>query len=236
MTAIVIIVYNLDARIFLLQIEAIKKFCQDSYVIEVFDNSTNEELSEAIKYHASNQAVKYSRTIPCENDPSHSHAFAANMAYKDVKDNYSHILFLDHDCIPVKPFSVVETLGNKLIAGVLQGQAVTKYFWPGCLMINNKIIDTGLVNFNLITKLRTDTGGSLHKIIDRYGYDACIQFDEIGVQNPYFQDEFYYFYLMINNKTFIHFINAANWRGVERNEERLNTLINITENLIHDSV
>lgn len=229
---IVIITFNLDCRIFLLQIQNIKKFCTDDYTIEIIDNSTNTELSEAIKYHASNEGVNYTKTDAGDNDPSTSHAFACNFSYSLLKDQYDYFFYLDHDCIPVKTFSVVEILGDKLIAGVLQGQAVTKYFWPGCVMWNNKI-EKRLINFDHNQRLRVDTGGKFHKIIDKYGYDKCILFDEIGCKNPYFEDEFYYFYMMIYNKTFIHFINAANWRRVERNEERLNTLINITQNLIN---
>lgn len=234
MTGVVIIVFNIDCRIFLLQIQAIKKFCKDEFVIEVIDNSTNEEQAEAIRYHAKDQGVNYTKTEPALNDPSTSHAFAANFSYKLLREQYDYFLYLDHDCIPVKEFSVVEILGDKLIAGVLQGQSETKYFWPGCVMWNNKEIDFRAIDFNHYSKLRVDTGGGFYKVIKTYGYDRCILFDEIGCQNPDFQDEHYYFYMMIYNKTFIHWLNTSNWRGVERNNERIGTLMNITLNLIND--
>ncbi len=233
MTGIVIITFNLDTRIFILQIESIKRFCLDEYTIEVIDNSTNDELAEAIRYHAKEQNVNYRRTMPGDNDPSTSHAFAANISYGMLKDQYDYFLYLDHDCIPVKQFSVVEILGDKVIAGLLQGQSVTKYLWPGCVMWNNTKIDKSLIDFSHNSKLRIDTGGNFYKIIERYGYEEVILFDEIGCQNPYFQDTFYYFYMLINNKTFIHFLNSSNWRKVDRNGERINTLLNITENLIN---
>lgn len=233
MTGIVIITFNLDCRIFILQIEAIKKFCRDEYSIEIIDNSTNEELAEAIKYHAGIQEVNYHRTIPANHDPSSSHAFAASISYKMLCNQYQYFFYLDHDCIPVKEFSVVETLGDKLIAGVLQGQAETKYFWPGCVMWNN-VIDRRCIDFSHSNKLRTDTGGGFYKVIEKYGYEKCILFDEVGCENPDFKDEVYYFYMMINNRTFIHWLNTSNWRKVERNEERLNTLLNITQNLINN--
>lgn len=230
-TAIVIIVFNLDHRVFLLQIEAIKKFCTDNYVIEVIDNSTNLELSEAIKYHAQEQGVSYRKTNPVNADPSHSHAFAANLAYKILFEFYDYFFFLDHDCIPLKPFSVVNTLGEKTIAGVQVG-IETKYYWPGCLMFNNKKVNRKYLNFNPIHHLRIDTGGQTYRIINQTP-DECIFFDEVGHYNEAFRDtELYYFYMVINEGTFMHFLNSSGWNPTERNEERINSLINIAQTKI----
>lgn len=211
-TAIVIIVYNLDHRVFLLQIEAIKKFCTDNYTIEVIDNSTNKELSDAIKYHA--QGLSYRKTNPGSAGASHSHAFALNLSYKILFEFYDYFLFLDHDCIPIKPFSIVKTLGEKTIAGVRVGIDI-KYYWPGCLMFNKKI-NVKYLNFNPIEKLRIDTGGTTYKFIE-HNPDECIFFDEVGYYNDEFRDtHLYYFYMVINEGTFMHFLNSSNWNPTKK--------------------
>jgi len=230
-TSITIIVFNLEARVFVLQIESIKRFCTDDYTIEVFDNSNNDEMKEAIRYHADRLGVKYRQTIPNTEDPSRSHAFAANYAYSKIKDDYDFIAFFDHDLIPVKPFSVVEIVGDKVMAGVTQGTKF-KYLWPGCLLINNNLIDKSRVRFDpvSINNINLDTGGAMVRLIEELG-DKVGWLDEVGCHNPLFSKGFYYFYIMICNKTFIHFLNTSNWKKEDNNEERISSLIQITEEL-----
>ncbi len=232
---IVIITFNLDCRIFILQIEAIKKFCRDNYVIEVIDNSTNPELAAAIKHHAFVQGVNYKKTMPSTTDASQSHSFAANHSYRILKNHYDYFFYLDHDCIPVKEFSVVKILGDKIMGGMLHGQAETKYFWPGCVMWKNFAIDNNLIDFKPDHKLRIDTGGGFYKVIEAYGLDRCVQFDEVGCENPYFTDSFYNFYMMICEGRFMHFINSSNWNPTDRNENRLNHLMNICLSKIQEN-
>lgn len=231
MTGIVIITYNIETRVFILQVEAIKRFCPEA-VIEVFDNSTDFELSEAVKYYCRIYEINYRKTETTNLDPSRSHAFAANYAYQKLRDDYDIICFFDHDLIPVKPFSPKDILGDNMIAGVTQGKKI-KYLWPGCLFINNCIIDKDIVNFSVKTGL--DTGGELHNIIDRYP-DRVVYFNEIGCNNPLFTEGFYHFYIMIHNKTFLHFLNTSGWNGKEsaNNDIRISSLISIANDLIND--
>lgn len=225
---ITIVVFNLDARVFLLQIESIKRFCRDEdYELIVVDNSTDEELADNIKYHAGQQNVTYKKTIPVDESPSRSHAFALNFAYEKLKDDYDIIVFFDHDLIPVKDFSAVEILGEKVLAGVSQGKKV-KYLWPGCLFIANNKVEKELVRFNPVSELRLDTGGEMHEMISK---SDVVYFDEIGVNNPHIKDKYYYFYIMIHNRTFLHMLNCSNWRNVKGNETRINSLINIVNEL-----
>lgn len=229
-TGICIIVFNLEARVFILQIESIKKFCKDDYVIEVVDNSTDQELSEAIKYHSKELEVRYRKTEPGNESPSRSHAFALNFAYQRLQDEYDLLAFFDHDLIPVKPFSAVEILGDKIMAGVTQGKNA-KYLWPGCLFIENNLIDKDLVRFDPNNELRLDTGGELYKLIEKYGADQIGWLDEVGCLNPQVTEGNYYFYLMIHGKTFIHFLNSSNWAKAENNESRISSLISIATEL-----
>jgi len=230
---ICIIVYNLETRVFILQIEAIKKFCTDDYTIEVVDNSTLKVMREAIEYHAKRLGVKYRNTEPNTNDPSWSHAFAANYSYQKLKDEYDLLAFFDHDLIPVKSFSVKEILGDKIIAGVTQGTKV-KYLWPGCLFINNNLVDKDLVRFDPMMEPRLDTGGALHTLVEQYP-EGIGWLDEVGCHNPSFSKGFYYFYIMIHQKTFMHFLNSSGWNRKEsqNNDERVSSLISIANELIN---
>lgn len=233
---IVIVTYNIDTRIFILQVESIKRFCKDKdYTIQIIDNSSDEAKAESIRYYSNVHNVYHRRTNSGNADASRSHAFAANLSYQILKEQYNGFFYLDHDCIPVKDFSVEEILGDKIIAGVRSG-TVINYFWPGCLMWNDTQIEAGLINFSPINELRADTGGGTYKIIEKYGMEKCIFFDEVGCENPHFANTpLYYFYMMIYRNTFIHFINASNWNPTENNESRLNSLIDITNNKIQEN-
>lgn len=230
---IVVITFNISTRVFILQMEAIKKFCQDDFVIEVVDNSNDEAMAEAIRHHAGVQEVNYTKVVSATQDPSLSHSFAANMAYKKFHPFYDALLFLDHDCIPVKPFCVKEMLDGGLIAGMLSGHALS-YFWPGLFLISSQV-DPSLVDFSPNPKLRYDTGGGLSILKDTYGDEKCRYVDEVGHQNIHqLNHKEYYFYMMMYKGTFMHFINSSNWRGLENDEARVSSLIAIaTEKISH---
>lgn len=224
---IVIIVYNLPIEIFLLQISAIKKFCKDEdYTIEIFDNSTDVVIAESIEYQAGLLELSYRKTVANSQNGSDSHSWAANLAYHKLKDSYGQFLFLDHDCIPVIEFSIEQTLGEYVMAGVGQG-AKKKYLWPGSLFINSKAIDKDIIDFAPSHKFNLDSGGNLYLTIEKYGADKCIFFNEAYLQNPFFVDSQYGYFSVINNGMFYHFVNGSNWAGAKRHEERVNSFINI---------
>lgn len=225
MVGIIIITYNLDSRIFLLQQAAIKKFCKDEYEINIIDNSSDDIMAEAIRYHSEQLGLNYIKTF-AGGMGSDSHAFAANLSYGKFKHRYTHFLFLDHDAIPVKEFSVVNILGDKVMGGIAQGINKT-YFWPGCFMFSAEKIDREIIDFHPDNTLGLDTGGSLYKAIEIYGKESCIFFDEAYYQNPYFNSSKYDHYAMIYKGTFLHCIGMSNWIALERHEERLNALINV---------
>lgn len=234
--AIIPIVFNLDPRVFIAQINAIKFFCTDGeFSVEVVDNSMDIEKADAIEYHARVLNVNYTRYRTLTKNPSESHAFAANLAFKKFAFLYDILLFLDHDAIPVKKFSVEKMLEGKVAGGVLQGRELN-YFWPGCFAIDVTKVDHDLVNFWPDHDLRLDTGGGLKQIKDKYGDDGCVYFDEVGHHNPYFPTHpEYYFFMMLYKETFIHFLNSSNWRGVSENESRINSLLQITEEKIQQN-
>lgn len=229
MTGIVIITYNIIADVFILQVEAIKKFCKDKHEIIVVDNSYKDDRSEAISYHATRLGCIYKKTKASSRDGSDSHAWAANYIYGQIEDKYRKFLFLDHDCIPVRPFSVEEILKKKHIAGIAQ-QKSKKYLWPGCLMFDAEAIPVD-IDFSPNSEFGLDTGGNLYNAVEEVGDKNCVWFNEVPHQNPHFRGKYDY-YNMINDDMFIHFVNGSNWNDEKRNAERINSLINITKGLM----
>jgi len=156
-----------------------------------------------------------------------SNVFACNFAYYKYRLDYDYFLFLDHDTFPLRKFSIIETLGDNIMAGVPQVKSRT-YFMQTALMWNNKEIDHTLIDFHASNDLGLDTGGMLYKVIEKYG-DKCKFFNESYFQNPYYSKNFYNFYSCLNEEMFMHFINSSNWNPIGDNNERINSLINVLD-------
>lgn len=228
--AIVVVAYN-TAKFIQKQVELIRKYSKDAVDIVVVDNSTDGEASDGIKYHSERLGCKYYRTHASSKNGSDSHAFAANYIYAKLRDVYKYFFYLDHDAFPVKPFSVKELLNGITITGMGQNKDGIEYFWTGCVMWDNEKVDNDLINFTPNHELKLDTGGPFYKIIEKYGKAQCPFMDEIPHQNPHFNKSMYNFYVMINSGMFLHAINGSNWNPSDANEERLNSLMNILEEL-----
>lgn len=220
--AIVIITYNAPELI-LHQIKCIRKFCKDQHSIIVVDNSTIPEAIEAIKFYCNSNEVERIKTNASSKNGSDSHSFAANLSFVMLKDRFDLFFYLDHDCFPVRDFSISELLSDNPFAGLGQAKSKT-YIWPGCLLFDSTKIDTSLIDFSPSHSLGLDTGGGMHKAISIYG---ATYFNESYEQNPGFPNPPYNFYSMINDSMFMHFVNASGWNPTEGNSERINSLINI---------
>ncbi len=229
---IVIITYNIHPEVFLLQIAAIKNFCQDDFDILVIDNSSDVGAAENIRYHSSHQHLSYTKTFAGGHGSSDSHSFAANFAYQKFKDDYTHFLFLDHDCIPVKEFSVVKILEAGHVAAGIGQDKKKKYPWPGCFMLNNNAVDKDIVDFSPNSEFGLDTGGNLYLILEKYGAEAFKDFNESYHQNPGFVSKDYGHYAMINDQMFLHFVNGSNWNAKGDHMNRMNSLINVVKEKI----
>ena len=218
---IIVICYN-NHHIFLKQIERIKKHCKDDFEIIVVDNSTSIETIKFIESWCLKLKIKRIKTEASSRNGSASHCFSAQYSYTQLRENYDLFLYLDHDCFPIKDFSVKEILNDKyLIAGIGQEKSKT-YLWPGCLMFK-KGLD---VDFSTNHELGLDTGGNIYKIIEEFP-DKILYFDEVHTQNPEFTKTMYNFYALINQGMFLHFVNGSGWNNVGHHQERINSLLNI---------
>lgn len=221
---IIIVTYN-NHNLLRRQIARIKRHCKDFHDIVVVDNSTDKEQIKHIKYVATLNDCVYLKTNASSSNGSGSHAFAANVSWQKFKGDYTHFFYLDHDCFPIKDFSVVDILGDKVIAGIGQTKSKT-YLWPGCLMFKNGLD----IDFSVSHELKLDTGGMLYKIIEQ-APDDVIYFDEVHAENPEFTKNMYNFYALIMDGTFMHFINGSGWNAVGNQEERINSLMNVMDKL-----
>lgn len=218
---IVVVTYNCE-QIFLKHVEKIKKHCKDPFELIVIDNSTEQKTIDFISYHSIRLGLTYVKSKASSINGSQSHAFAANLSQVMFKNKFSHFLYLDHDCFPVKDFSVIKTLGEeKTMAGIGQGKLKT-YLWPGCLMFKSDVE----IDFSPNHEFKLDTGGNIYKSIEA-NPSGVRYFNETYSENPEFNKNFYSFYSLINNETFLHFINASNWNNKNDHQERINSLLNL---------
>lgn len=227
--AIVIVTYN-NASLIINQVELIKRFCTDAHDIIIVDNSTKQNVIDAIQYYNNTKLhCQYHKTWASSTYGSDSHSFAANNAYTKFCNDYSYFFYLDHDCFPIKEFSIKQILKDKIMVGVGQNKEGIEYFWPGCVMWDNTKIDHGLINFSINREFKLDTGGELRLVIEKYGKEKCTFINEIYCQNPNFNKSIYNYYALINDGMFMHFINGSNWTKSNDNDERINSLLNILE-------
>jgi hypothetical protein len=219
-TAVIIIAFN-DTRLIEKQLELIDKFCIDKPDIIIFDNSNIECVNVANK----SNHIYYNFVDGYYLNPSDSHSNAANAAYKMFSPSYDKLLFLDHDCFPIKTFSVNEILRGCPVAGI--GQEKTKlYLWPGCVAFYTKKLKRFPVDFSTNQEYGLDTGGNLFRVLERF---PTVFLNEECNMNPYFTEPPYNFYSTIHNGTFMHFTNASNWNNTPLNEQRIETLYKILE-------
>lgn len=226
-TAIVIVCYN-NADTIVRMHECIKQFCKDEYDIIIVDNSTKQEVTDAIVYRIRDLGCIYEKTNANSGDGSASHAFAANMAYWKYKDSYEYFMFLDFDNFPIAPFSVKELLGEKVIAGMGQTKPSGKtYMWAGCVCFNNNKVDKNLIDFSTNGEFGLDTGGNLYKVIESVGLEQCKFFNEHYSENIHFKKPRYNFYSIIHDGIFMHWVGSSNWIGLteEEHQERMSTLM-----------
>lgn len=222
---VITITYNLPPEVFLLQEESLRKYCRDEYVLVVVDNSSKEDMAEAIRYHCEIKGIEYMRTRATSENGSDSHAFALNVAHNRFVSEYDNLVYLDHDVIPFKEFSPMEMLKDNVLCGIMQGK--NKYYlWPGCIFISKEVKDR--VDFNPCNQLGLDTGGMNWRLLEEYK-GRIMEFSEEYRQNDQYGGK-YNFYTIINGM-FMHFINASSWNQVEDNQTRINSLLNIYKTL-----
>jgi len=234
---IIIVAFNCPDFI-MRQVECINRFYQGECDIIIFDNSnvircdiSKMEVFRDRFEHANKNNVLYHGFVGQYNNPSDSHSYACNEAYKFYSSQYSRLLFLDHDIFPVKPFSIDNLLfANNTSYYVISGLGQIKnhyiYYWAGCVAFNTNLVHPDIVDFSTNSELGLDTGGNLYRCIEGYG-PLCGFVNEERLQNPYFNSSEYDFYTLVNKGMFMHFTNGSNWNKSAKNDDRISSLYRI---------
>ena len=160
------IAYNTPSTIKLL-LEYWKKNCPD-LPIAVIDNSSNPEQAEKIKDICTSSEIKYLK-LP-ENTSNHmcrSHSLAINWSWQNVACRIKALKiigYIDHDCIPIKPWDVSQkpdifAYGVKN-PGYINGQK-TWNLWPGFMIfdLSKCPIPKNKMDFTVNPLDTLDTGG-----------------------------------------------------------------------------
>lgn len=196
--------------------ETISKYCEVMYFTQ-HSNKLNLRVMNKKTYSSPVQGLDV-------NNPSISHALALNDIYQTLcaspESEYLSILFLDHDCFPIKPFSIHEMLSGVILAGVAQMKSKL-YPWAGCLAIDLVTINlcglTNSIDFMVNEELGLDTGGELYKLIEEFENLDSFNFMSEKPESDY----------NIIDNTFMHFVNGSNWKNQQDHEQRLAELFNI---------
>jgi predicted O-methyltransferase YrrM len=224
--AIIVIAFN-NQRFVDMQIKQCRTFNPAATVI-IYDNST-EGYCVDVPHQDGVVYMRHKQSL--NTNPSEHHSNAATAAYNHFKWVFNRILILDHDCFPIFPFTLKGMLGNNMLAGLCQRKA-KDYLWAGCVAFDSEgLIDNGdEVDLHVDTELFLDSGGKLYPLVEKYAEKGLCRFiNEEYESNPATSEliTMYQSYALLNNKTFIHFINGSNWNKEVSNEERINSLFAI---------
>lgn len=90
---------------------------------------------------------------------SPSHGFALDVAWRSLVcgSNRRRVAVLDHDVFPVRPTSLVASLGSCALAGIVETRGDRWYVWPGLMVIDVDQVDARRLSF--MPGRGVDTGG-----------------------------------------------------------------------------
>lgn len=160
---VVTIAFN-SPELIRLQAEALGAFLEEDFCHIVVDNSPDADCRLHVMQAAREFGSSY-LAAPANPyswiDPSVSHAFALDWAWKQIAKSTGArvVAFLDHDVFPTQQTSVEKLLGNHLAAGYKRRSDRRWILWPGLLVVNFSQFSKFRVSF--MPRADTDAGGSL---------------------------------------------------------------------------
>lgn len=192
------------------QIRLLRKYLTDDYELTVYDNSTTVDVAWRIGGLCNGENIRYIRVPTRER----THEQALLHACEDLLNRQSpYIGFLDHDCFPTKPTSLVALAANGVF-GVQQNQKDVTYLWPGLLVIKREWLD-GKTPLNLGSVGGADTGSGLSELLTEedlsaipvvdYGYEEVMPGDGPSQQCH-----------VERIGDWVHLSNASNWLRLPR--------------------
>lgn len=143
------------------QIRLIRKYLSAPFGYTVADNSSDAGKKAEIKRICLEQNVAYFEIpnhIP-EGNPSISHGIALNWVFNHyLKPRRAAFFgFLDHDIYPIRPTAIIPYLLKYPVYGLIQGNEIEWYLWPGFSFFNEGY--TAGMDLNFEPVVGKDTGG-----------------------------------------------------------------------------
>lgn len=144
------------------QWRALNKYVKEKFEYVIVDNSTDIKTSKALYHFCKANDVTYLRLLhnPYNNFNSGlSHGLALNWGYQQYvrASQAGYLATLDHDIYPTQKTSLLASLRNQPIYGLIQGRDEKWYLWPGYSLFDLTYLRARHANFAPIPG--TDTGG-----------------------------------------------------------------------------
>ena len=178
---VLIMTYSFNRPDFIeIQDKTFKKFLKDDYTFVVFNDATQEEVSNqiietcnrlnlpCIQIPQSIHNAPYLERWPGE-DYNHPSVRCSNVVQFSLDtlgfDHDGIVMSIDSDMFLVKNFCVQEFLDGFDIAGVLQSRQHIEYFWIGLLLFNMQTLpDKKTINVNCgkVDGIGVDPGGQTY--------------------------------------------------------------------------
>lgn len=239
-TMLIVVAFN-NVNVIEKQTELVKRFCTDSFIYVVVDNSSEQSKRKQIKDVCDRKNVRYV-ALPQNNpfngfDASASHGVALNYAWKNIVETYAqirYVMLLDHDIFPVECFSVVSMLGGKSFYGLIKKREKGWYLWPGFSCFDKCGITLDEMNF--LPSKYGDTGSanylplySKYDLKDLEGAtDVYIKLNLIDVEEEdVYRDQKDNIELI--DEKWLHLINAADWAGVGNMDKKFEVLLDMID-------
>ena len=226
---VVTIAFNNDA-VLRHQITHMRENWQDADIeYIVADNSPTVERQNAIRSVCEELNVSY---INIPKSPkinkisgSYSHGAAAMWVYYNyiLKRNPYCFGFIDHDLFPIKPFKVLDKLGDMPYYGYKMDRGSAWYLWMGLLFFKTSLIKDFEINFLPCKvdrgEVYLDTGGSLwYTLYSKMGHAGCTFPGRIQVP-MYVNGKRHRDPVDYIDDCWMHTNNGSNWKNIEDKQD-----------------
>jgi hypothetical protein len=229
-----------------LQIDCLKKFLKDKFIINVIHDSRNgENRDDFIEVCNKYQDIKinyYDHRSPVGLTASQYHSLSLQWVYDNLIEVSPNkiCLFLDHDIFPICDLNLISDLENLDIIGLEQDRGGVKYVWPGLVIFRSSSFNEMTWSCGVYYGQTLDTGGG----ISAYLRSPSIRYKSYEVSYPDsyrgfdLTDEkitFGYNFELHYGEKFLHSRNACNW-DVQynlRDSDKTELLVSIIQDILN---
>jgi hypothetical protein len=145
----------------------LRKFIKEEFEFYCIDNSKDQKIENELKLICNENKINYVRNLkPDHSLEGRSHYAAMQWSWDNIISNTNEIIvMIDHDNFPIKEASILDILGDAVIAGVPQAREHVEYISPSFMIFNTSIMpNKNNISFNgsRIEEQNTDIGGELY--------------------------------------------------------------------------